>query len=91
MLGKDCKIQWDKRYSKTDYPDDLGRWARVGYLNSNLDSIRIEIAWIKKHLDCYISYVNIGIGVYFKNNIKTLEEAKMFCEISLNDFKNKYL
>lgn len=92
MLGKEYKVQWDKRYSRTDYPDDLGRWARVGYLkhSSNKITKRIEIAWIKKFGEKYNAYVNIGIGKY-SGNFLTLEEAKMFCEISLYEFKNEYL
>lgn len=91
MLGKDCKINWEKRYSLTDETDIQGRWARVGWLKNKSNSKSLQIAWIKKFFNSFKAFVYIGSEVSYTENFKTLEEAKMFCEISLNRFKNEYL
>lgn len=86
------KIVWDNRYSGTDDSDDLGRWARVGYLDhKSLDPFKREqIAWINKINGKYTAYVYLGSGK-FSNAFDTEEQAKNYCEQVINDFKDYYL
>ena len=85
-------IRWTDRYSGTDKPDDLGRWARVGYLShkSNDAMKQIQIAWINKLKGKYITYVYIGSG-QFSNNFDNINEAKEYCQQAVNDFWINYL
>jgi hypothetical protein len=86
------KIIWTNRYSQTDEMDDLGRWARVGYLEHKSNNLlkRVEIAWIKKHEDIFLCYVYLGSGK-FNKEINNIEDAKQYCEDAINDFYNDYL
>lgn len=86
------KIVWTNRYSGSDLPDDLGRWARVGYLDHKSKEWmkRTEIAWIKKVKDKLCAYVYLGSGK-FSNVFDTEEQAKNYCEQVINNFKDDYL
>ena len=86
------KIIWTERYSGNDKPDDLGRWARVGYLeHKSKDFVkRTEIAWIKKVKEKYCAYVYLGSGK-FSNIHNKEEQAKKYCEQVINDFKENYM
>jgi hypothetical protein len=86
------KIVWTDRYSGTDKPDDLGRWARVGYLeHKNKDPFKnCQIAWINKLNGKFITYVYIGSG-QFRNDFTELEQAKEYCLKTVNDFYEDYL
>lgn len=90
------KIQWESRYSKTDDPDNSGRWARVGWLShkSNDPFKAINIAWIQKYKSAndvdyvYTSHLYIGQGNI--NKAKSLEEAKKWAEDKLEEMVNDY-
>lgn len=86
------KVIWTKRYSGTNEPDDLGRWARPGYLeHKSKDPFKREqIAWINKLNGKYTAYVYLGSGK-FENQFSTEEQAKEYCEQVINDFYNDYL
>lgn len=86
------KIVWTDRYSRNDKSDDLGRWARVGYLEhkSKILPRRTEISWIKKVKDKYCAYVYLGSGK-FSNIHDTEEQAKEYCEQTVKDFIKEYL
>lgn len=85
-------IIWVNRYSQTEENDDLGRWARIGYLEHKSKDVfkRVEIAWIKKHEDKFLVYVYLGSGK-FNKELKDLKDAKQYCEDVINDFYNDYL
>lgn len=86
------KIIWISRYSSTDKPDNLGRWARVGYLqHRSKDPFKnCQIAWINKLNNKYSAYIYLGSGK-FKNEFNTEELAKEYCEKTINEFAKEYL
>jgi len=86
------KIKWTERYSGTDKPDNLGRWARVGYLDHKTnDPFKMcQIAWINKLNDKFFAYVYIGSG-QFKNDFTNIEQAKEYCEKQVANFYEDYL
>lgn len=92
----DIEIVWEDRYSSSDKPDDMGRWARVGYLLKKRDRDehnpfhRIQIAWINKIGNGFCAYVYIGNGKH-RNQMDTLEEAKSFCKQIIIEFNEDYL
>ncbi len=85
-------IRWTDRYSGSDKPDDLGRWARVGYLDHKSKDImkQCQIAWINKLNGKYVTYVYIGSG-QFRNDFDKLKQAKDYCQQVVNDFWVNYL
>lgn len=86
------KVIWTKRYSETNENDDLGRWARIGYLeHKSKDALkRQQIAWINKINGKYTAYIYLGSG-RFENQFNTEIQAKKYCEQVINDFYNDYL
>lgn len=89
-------IIWTNRYSQTDESDDLGRWARVGYLeNKTKDPMRMfQIAWINKveikGVQKFLADLHIGSTKFYKT-LDTIDEAKEYCQENLNKFYNDYL
>lgn len=73
-------IQYFNRYSNTDLPDDMGRWARIAIYKN------IRIAWISKHFikDKYAFCVTCHFPTMQNDTAKeskvffSLEEAKDF-------------
>lgn len=85
------KIKWDNRYSDSDEPDKMGRWARIGYIEHKTKdpTKRIKMSWISKVNYVYIAYLYLGEGG-FKMNFSNLEDAKQYCENTINEFRSEY-
>ena len=94
------EINWDSRYSETMDNDKHGRWARVAFIGSGIDSV--EVAWIKK---IYIESFNDDVKQKYKDTeyifsvnfefprkgeciFDTLEDAMKQVEIDLLKFKS---
>lgn len=86
------KIRWEPRYSDTDKPDRLNRWARVGHLeHKSKDPFKsCQIAWICRTDNTYHAYVYLGRGE-FKKGFMSLKQAKSYCEKIVTNFYEEYL
>lgn len=84
-------IIWTDRYSESDLSDKFGRWARVGYLKHKSNDVmkQIQIAWISKIENRFISRIHIGSNG-ISNSFDELDEAKNYCQKILNDFSLNY-
>lgn len=81
-------IKWIERYSFTDEPDEMGRWARMGTVNG------ITICWISKVQDRYCTNMylptRLSDSPHEVQVFKTFKEAKDFAYNKLRQFEMKF-
>jgi hypothetical protein len=78
-------VKFTHRYSATDAPDNLGRWAIIAYAgrfkqqfgNYRGKCCRWNIAWISKIENKYL------IHYYFPNNAKHIFDTLPQCKIAI--------
>lgn len=80
-------IEWMKRYSFTDEPDEMGRWARLGVVN------RLTFCLISKVKDKYCTDMYIPTRLSDSPHevqvFDNFEDAKKFACDKLVEFNNK--
>jgi hypothetical protein len=81
-------IKWIERYSFTDEPDEMGRWARMGVVNG------ITICWISKVKDKYCTDMHLPTRLSDSPHevkvLDTFKEAKEFAYNKLREFEVKF-
>jgi hypothetical protein len=89
---KKVKFRWDERYSSTMQPDDMGRWARIGYVgNPKIKEGKytlFEVAWIKQkeHNNEILFVVSPLFPYKSKYLFNSLDDAKVEIEKEFNWF-----
>lgn len=81
-------IKWIEKYSSTEEPDEMGRWARMGIVNG------ITICTISKVKDRYCSHMylptRLSDSPHEVQVFLTFDEAKEFVYSKLRQFEMKF-
>lgn len=81
-------IEWIEKYSFTDEPDEMGRWARMGVVNG------VTICWISKAREKYLVMMHLPTRLsdspHESSVFDTYNESKDYAYRKLIQFKVKF-